>query len=60
MIYVDTVMIEQVLINLLENVLRYTPERSPVEIMAEVSAFAVEISVADEGPVSPGPRKPVV
>jgi len=53
MIYVDTVMIEQVLINLLENVLRYTPDRSPVAIMAEVSAFAVEISVADRGPGIP-------
>jgi len=49
MIYVDTVMIEQVLINLLENVLRYTPEKSPVEIMAEASNFAVKISVADQG-----------
>jgi two-component system sensor histidine kinase KdpD len=53
MIYVDTVMIEQVLINLLENVLRYTPERSPVAITAEVSAFAAEISVADQGPGIP-------
>jgi two-component system sensor histidine kinase KdpD len=53
MIYVDTVMIEQVLINLLENVLRYTPEKSSVEIMAEVSPFAVEISVADQGPGIP-------
>lgn len=53
MIYVDAVMIEQVLINLLENVLRYTPEGSPVEIKAETSAFAVEISVADEGPGIP-------
>jgi two-component system sensor histidine kinase KdpD len=53
MIYVDTVMIEQVLINLLENVLRYTPKSSPVAIMAEVSAFAVEISVADQGPGIP-------
>ena len=42
MIYVDTVMIEQVLINLLENVLRYTPELSPVEIIAEASNFAVK------------------
>ena len=53
MIYVDTVMIEQVLINLLENVLRYTPEKSPVEITGEASAFAVEISVADQGPGIP-------
>ena len=53
MIYVDAVMIEQVLINLLENVLRYTPEGSPVEIRAEASPSAVEISVADRGPGIP-------
>ncbi|MDD5461911.1 MAG: sensor histidine kinase KdpD [Methylococcales bacterium] len=53
MIYVDAVMIEQVLINLLENVLRYTPDGGLVEIMAEVSSFAVEISVADQGPGIP-------
>ena len=53
MIYVDAVMIEQVLINLLENVLRYTPEGSPVEIRAEASPSAVEISIADRGPGIP-------
>ena len=53
MIYVDAVMIEQVLINLLENVLRYTPEGSPVEIRAEASPSVVEISVADRGPGIP-------
>jgi len=57
MIYVDAVMIEQVLINLLENVLRYTPERSPVEIKSEASSFAVEISVADRGPGIPKGRE---
>lgn len=53
MIYVDAVMIEQVLNNLLENILRYTPERSPVEIIAIASSGAVEISVADHGPGIP-------
>jgi two-component system sensor histidine kinase KdpD len=53
MIYVDAVMIEQVLINLLENVLRYTPEGSPVEFSADVSSLAVEISIADRGPGIP-------
>ena len=53
MVYVDAVMIEQVLINLLENVLRYTPEKSPVEIMAEASSAKMEISVADQGPGIP-------
>lgn len=53
MIYVDAVMIEQVLINLLENALRYTPEKSPLEITAEVSSQSVEISIADQGPGIP-------
>lgn len=53
MIYIDAVMIEQVLVNLLENVVRYTPERSPVEIIVEASSGAVEISVADQGPGIP-------
>jgi two-component system sensor histidine kinase KdpD len=53
MIYADAMMVEQVLINLLENVLRYTPEQSPVEIMAKSSAATMEISVADQGPGIP-------
>jgi two-component system sensor histidine kinase KdpD len=52
-IYVDAVMIKQVLNNLLENVLSYTPQKSPVEIMATYSTFTVEISVADQGPGIP-------
>lgn len=57
MIYADAVMIEQVLINLLENAVRYTPEGSPLEISAETSPFAVEISVADRGPGIPRGRE---
>jgi len=49
MVYVDAVMIEQVLINLLENALRYTPDNSPLEITAVISADSVKISVADYG-----------
>ena len=49
MIYVDAVMIEQVLINLLENAVRYTPEHSPIHISAELSEFSVEIAVIDQG-----------
>ncbi|WP_374090037.1 DUF4118 domain-containing protein [Methylomicrobium lacus] len=53
MIYADAVMIEQVLTNLLENALRYTPAGSPLEIAAEMSADGVEISLADRGPGIP-------
>ncbi|MGZ8144616.1 MAG: DUF4118 domain-containing protein [Methylosarcina sp.] len=53
LIYCDAVMIEQVLTNLLENALRYTPAGSPLEITADVSADKVEISLADHGPGIP-------
>lgn len=49
MIHVDAVMIEQVLINLLENALRYTPDASPLEIIVDASAASVEITLADRG-----------
>jgi two-component system sensor histidine kinase KdpD len=50
MIYADAVMIEQVLINLVENAVRYTPAGSELEITAETLENTVEISVADRGP----------
>jgi two-component system sensor histidine kinase KdpD len=53
MVYGDSVLLEQVLINLLENALRYTPEGSPLEISVDVSPFAVEVFVADRGPGIP-------
>ncbi|MGZ8200753.1 MAG: DUF4118 domain-containing protein [Methylosarcina sp.] len=53
LIYCDAVMIEQVLTNLLENALRYTPAGSPLEITVDVSADKVEISLADHGPGIP-------
>jgi two-component system sensor histidine kinase KdpD len=49
MIFVDTVMIEQVLINLLENALRYTPEKTAIQIIAQAQPTAMKISVADQG-----------
>ena len=53
MLYADSVLIEQVLINLLENALRYTPEASPLQISVEITPFAVEVFVADRGPGIP-------
>jgi len=49
----DSVLIEQVLINLLENALRYTPVESPIEIAAFETEGAVTIEVADRGPGIP-------
>jgi two-component system sensor histidine kinase KdpD len=49
LLYVDAAMIEQVLMNLLENAIRYTPAGSPLEIFAEATLAGMEISVADHG-----------
>ena len=47
---VDAVLVEQVLINLLENALKYTPAASPIAIGAAVEGGAMVIEVADRGP----------
>lgn len=57
MVFVDAVMIEQVLINLLENAVRYTPQGSQLDITAEMSERAVEIAVADYGSGIPKGRE---
>ncbi len=46
---IDGVLIQQVLINLLENAARHTPEHGNIIISAEQTPYAVEISVADSG-----------
>jgi len=56
----DGVLIEQVLINLIENALRYTPPESPLEISVLESERAITIEVADRGPgVPPGQEEKI-
>lgn len=50
LVQIDGVLIEQVLINLLENGVKYTPVRSGIDISASVSDGAVLVEVADRGP----------
>ena len=45
----DYLQIDQVLTNLIENAVRYTPAGSPIEVSAEVDGEQVVISVADCG-----------
>ncbi|HEU5384005.1 MAG TPA: ATP-binding protein [Ktedonobacteraceae bacterium] len=49
----DYLMMDQVLTNLLENALRYTPAGSPIEVTLLTSATEVMLSVSDHGPGIP-------
>jgi two-component system sensor histidine kinase KdpD len=49
----DGILIEQVLVNLLENALKYTPRDSPIEISAARSGEEVVVEVKDRGPGLP-------
>jgi len=53
LVSLDPVLFEQVLVNLLDNALKYTPEGSPLELRAARADGAVEIEVADRGPGLP-------
>jgi len=51
----DAVLIQQLLVNLLENAVKYTPAGSPLEIRARKQPAGVEVIVADRGPgIPPG------
>jgi two-component system sensor histidine kinase KdpD len=45
----DGVLIEEVLINLLENAMKYTPAGSPIDLSAKFNEEEVMIAVADRG-----------
>ena len=49
----DSVLIEQVLINVLDNAIKYTPPGSPLALSAWTTDGAVTVEVADQGPGLP-------
>jgi two-component system sensor histidine kinase KdpD len=49
-VFVDPALVHQVLVNLVENALRYTPEGSALHFRARRLASSVAVEVADEGP----------
>jgi two-component system, OmpR family, sensor histidine kinase KdpD len=56
----DAVLIERVLVNLLENVSKYTPPGSTVTLSAQVAGDRLNVSVADDGPGLPIGREEAV
>jgi len=47
---VDGRLIEQVLANLIENAVKYTPDATPIHISAKRDGETLEVAIADEGP----------
>ncbi|MBV9691616.1 MAG: hypothetical protein JO202_18120, partial [Ktedonobacteraceae bacterium] len=50
---VDYLQIDQVLTNLIENAVRYTPKTSPIEVGASIEGDEVIFFIADRGPGVP-------
>ena len=53
----DAALVDQVLLNLLENVLRYTPINSPIDIQVSFGENAVAVDVCDRGPGVPATER---
>jgi two-component system sensor histidine kinase KdpD len=50
LVSMDSVLVDQVLVNLIENVLRYTPAGSPLDVRVQPSEREVRVEIADRGP----------
>jgi two-component system sensor histidine kinase KdpD len=53
LVAIDDVLVEQLLVNLLDNAVKYTPPESPITIIATATDRAVTVEVADRGPGLP-------
>jgi two-component system sensor histidine kinase KdpD len=53
LVRVDEVAVEQVLANLLDNAVEYTPPGSPIDVTASAAGDEVTVEVADRGPGLP-------
>ncbi len=53
LVALDPLLAEQLLVNLLENAAKYTPEGTPIEVSARIDASRLELEVCDRGPGLP-------
>lgn len=60
LLWVDAVLIEQVLVNLIENAIKYSPEGSPIDICGSLLDGDYRIAVVDYGPgIAKGQEKQI-
>jgi two-component system sensor histidine kinase KdpD len=52
-VFVDDVLVEQLLINLIDNAIKHTPAGTPITILATATDGQVTVEVADRGPGLP-------
>jgi two-component system sensor histidine kinase KdpD len=60
LLHFDAVLIERVLVNVLDNAAKYTPEGSPIEIRAWAETAGVLVAVDDHGPGLPSGREEAI
>lgn len=60
LLHLDAALFERVLVNLLENAVKYTAPEAPIRIAAQVQRDAVCITVDDDGPGFPPGREEAV
>jgi len=53
LVQIDALLLERVVINLLENAMKYTPPGTPVEISGRIEGNELLVAVADKGPGLP-------
>jgi two-component system, OmpR family, sensor histidine kinase KdpD len=57
LVAIDALLIERLLVNLLENAVRYTPPGSPIEVVVTQNGSNLRIDVADQGPGIPADQR---
>lgn len=54
LVFVDELILERVLVNLVDNALKYTPTQTPIDIYADIQRDGwIQMSVVDQGPGVP-------
>jgi two-component system sensor histidine kinase KdpD len=58
--FIDGLLVEQLLLNLLENALNHTPSGTPIQLLVRAAGGELEVEVADRGPgLMPGEEKTI-